>query len=100
LLYYAHTVCGSSQAKEADEAQPSQLKQAGIQRAMSTFYLAMLYMQSYAKLLSKICFDPLLAQCDRCIASFKGPELSGPADKGGRRVLPRKPLEQATRGAW
>jgi hypothetical protein len=44
LLYYAHTVCGSSQAKEA-EAQPSQLKQAaGIQkRAMSTFDPAMLY---------------------------------------------------------
>jgi hypothetical protein len=41
LLYYAHTVCGSSQAKEA-EAQPSQLKQAGIQRAMSTFDQAML----------------------------------------------------------
>jgi hypothetical protein len=43
LLYDAHTVCGSSQAKEAEEAQPGQLKQAGIQkRAMSTFDPAML----------------------------------------------------------
>jgi hypothetical protein len=46
LLLYddAHTVCGSSQAKEAEEAQPAQLKQAvGIQkRAMSTFDPAML----------------------------------------------------------
>jgi hypothetical protein len=42
LLYDAHTVCGSSQAKEAKEAQPGQLKQAGMQRAMSTFDPAML----------------------------------------------------------
>jgi hypothetical protein len=41
-VLHAHTVCGLSQAEEA-EAQPGQPKQAGIQRAMSTFDLAMLY---------------------------------------------------------